>query len=194
MNRTHLSDERLIELSLDGADRTSDAHLAECVACESRRAARTSLLADSALTLNAEADAAFSPERLARQHARIMQRVDQEGRPARVIAFPSTSVSTARVHRRPTRRWAAAGAVAAAFVVGILAGHLTQITQNLPVPDASATHLTMRPADTRPPFRTVAASLSDDELLGQIEAAVGSTGPESLRALDAVTPRAWDVR
>ena len=192
MNRTHLSDDRLIELSLDGADRMSEAHLAECMACESRRAALASLLTDSTLTLNAEADAAFSPERLARQHARIMQRVDQEGRPARVIAFPSTNVSTVRMHRRPTKRWAAAGAVAAAFVVGILAGHLTQITQNLPAPDASATHLAMRPADTRPPIRT--ASLSDDELLGQIEAAVGSSGPESLRALDAVTPRAWDVR
>ena len=191
MNRTHLSDERLIELSLDGGDRTWDAHLAECVACESRRSALVSLLADSTLTLNAEADAAFSPERLARQHARIMQRVDQEGRPARVIAFPSAHASPVRVLRRPTRRWAAAGAVAAAFVVGILAGHLTQ---NLPAAEAPATHLTMRAADTRAPIRTVAASLSDDELLGQIEAAVGSTGPASLRALDAVTPRAWDVR
>jgi len=192
MNRTHLSDERLIELSLDSGDRTLDAHLAECETCESRRAAFASLLADSALALNAEADAAFSPERLARQHARIMLRVDQDGRPARVITFPTAQTSTTRVYRRPGRRWAAAGAVAAAFVVGILTGHLTQITQNLPTPDASATRLTMRSAETRPPIRT--ASLSDDELLGQIEAAVGSSGPESLRALDAVTPRAWDVR
>jgi len=189
MNRTHLSDDRLIELSLDGSDGTSDAHLAECVTCESRRAALASLLDASALTLNAEADAAFPPERLARQHARIMLRIDQEGRPARVIAFPTAHASTVRVYRRPTRRWAAAGAVAAAFVVGILAGHLTQN----PTTDAPATHLAMRATDTRAPIH-VAASLSDDELLGQIEAAVGSTGPASLRALDAVTPRAWDVR
>ena len=191
MNRTHLSDERLIELSLDGADRKADAHLAECVSCESRRAELASMLSDATVALNEEADAAFSPERLARQHARIMQRIDQEGRPARVIAFPTSHTSTLRVYRRPSRRWAAAGAVAAAFVVGILAGHLTQ---NLPGGStAPATHL-MRAQDQRVPV-TVAASVSaDDELLGQIEAAVGSTGPAALRALDAVTPRAWDVR
>jgi hypothetical protein len=40
--------------------------------------------------------------------------------------------------------------------------------------------------------RTVVASLSDDELLGQIELAVGSAGPAALRPLDALTPRAWD--
>jgi hypothetical protein len=191
MNRTHLSDERLIELSLDGTDRKADAHLAECVSCESRRAELASMLSDATVALNQEADAAFSPERLARQHARIMQRIDQEGRPARVIAFPTSHTSTLRVHRRPSRRWAAAGAVAAAFVVGILAGHLTQ---NLPgASTAPETHL-MRAQDQRVPV-TVAASVSaDDELLGQIEAAVGSTGPAALRALDAVTPRAWDVR
>jgi hypothetical protein len=192
MNRTHLSDERLIELSLDGPDHKADAHLAECVSCESRRAVLASMLLDATAALNDEADEAFSPERLARQHARIMQRIDQEGRPARVIAFPTGHTSTVRVYRRPSRRWAAAGAVAAAFVVGILAGHLTQ---NLPgAPAAPPTHLAMRATDQHVPIRTVAASLSDDELLGQIEAAVGSTGPAALRALDAVTPRAWDVR
>ena len=42
--------------------------------------------------------------------------------------------------------------------------------------------------------RTVVASLSDDELLGQIELAVDSPGPAVLAPLDALTPRAWDVR
>jgi hypothetical protein len=44
--------------------------------------------------------------------------------------------------------------------------------------------------------RTAAASISmsDDEFLGQVEAAVGSTGPAALRPLDALTPRAWDVQ
>jgi len=191
MNRTHLSDERLIELSLDGADRKAETHLAECASCEVRRAELASMLVDATIALNEQADEAFSPERLARQHARIMQRIDQEGRPARVIAFPTGHTSAVRVHRRPSRRWAAAGAVAAAFVVGILAGHLTQ---NLPgASSAPATQLAMRAPEQRAPIR-VAASISDDELLGQVEAAVGSTGPAALRALDAVTPRAWDVR
>jgi hypothetical protein len=42
--------------------------------------------------------------------------------------------------------------------------------------------------------RTVVASLSDDELLGQIELAVDSPGPAVLAPLDALTPRAWDVQ
>ena len=41
--------------------------------------------------------------------------------------------------------------------------------------------------------RTVVASLSDDEFLGQIELAVGSRARRA-RPLDALTPRAWDVR
>jgi len=51
-------------------------------------------------------------------------------------------------------------------------------------------------ANPTPVTRTVAASISmsDDEFLGQVKAAVGSTGPAALRPLDALTPRAWDVQ
>jgi hypothetical protein len=41
-------------------------------------------------------------------------------------------------------------------------------------------------------LRAVSTSLSDDEFLGEVEAA-GSLGPPALRALDALTPRAWEV-
>ena len=192
MNRTHLTDNQLIELSLAGIDRTSEPHLAECERCDARIAALTSMLSDVDVSLTAEVDEAFPPERLARQQERILQQIEHEGRPARVIAFPAAESVPVRVHRRPTRRWvAAAGAIAASFVVGILADHLTyELSRSRPV----TTHLAVRTGDQHAPVRTVAASLSDDELLGQIEAAVGSTGPASLRALDAMTPRAWDDR
>ncbi|HEY1303062.1 MAG TPA: hypothetical protein VGF24_05915 [Vicinamibacterales bacterium] len=192
MNRTHLTDNQLIELSLAGIDRTSEPHLAECKHCDARIAALTSMLSDVDGSLTAEVDEAFPPERLARQQAQILQQIEHEGRPARVIAFPAAQSVPVRVHRRRSRRWvAAAGAIAASFVVGILADHLTyELSRSRPV----ATHLAVRTGDQHAPVRTVAASLSDDELLGQIEAAVGSTGPASLRALDAMTPRAWDDR
>ena len=192
MNRTHLSDERLIELSIAGGDGTKEAHLGECTRCESRFAELVSMMTDVGTVLVAEADAAFPPERLAKQQARILQHIEIDGRPARIIAFPAAHVSPIRTHRRPARRWiAAAGAIAASFVVGILADHLTH---DLPGARTATPRLAVRTADQNPSVRTMAASMSDDELLGQIEAAVGSTGPAALRALDAATPRAWDDR
>ena len=80
---------------------------------------------------------------------------------------------------RRGRRWvAAAGAVAAAFLVGIFTGHLTHQLPGRPCRDA---HGRRAPVDAVAPLRTVVASLSDDELLGQIELAVGSAGPAALR-------------
>ena len=191
MNATHLSDERLIELCLgDTGLRSVEPHLIECARCDARLTSLAAMLDETTEALTAEADDAFPPERLARQHARILQQIELEGRPARVITFPATHTPSLRLSRRPIRRWiAAAGAVAAAFMVGVLADHLTHDVNVAPP------RLATRTVDAVAPIRTVAAvSVSDDELLGQIEAAVGSTGPAALRPLDAVTPRAWDVR
>jgi anti-sigma factor RsiW len=193
MNRTHLSDARLIELTLAGGDCASEPHLAECERCESRAATLIAMMDEVDASLASQVDEAFPPERLARQQARILQQLEHEGRPARVIAFPAASAVPVPLHRRTAPRWvAAAGAIAASFVVGILTDHLTyDLPRSRPV---ATTHLAVRSVDQNAPVRTVAASLSDDELLGQIEAAVGSSGPASLRALDAMTPRAWDDR
>jgi anti-sigma factor RsiW len=191
MNVSHLSDERLIELCLaTTATQSVEPHLAECAHCDARMSTLAAMLDESAEALTAAADQAFPPERLARQHARILQQIEQEGRPARVIAFPAAHQQPLRLSRRPILRWiAAAGDGAAAFVVGVLADHLTH--DGAVAPPRIAT----RSVDAGTPIRTVAAaSMSDDELLGQIEAAVGSTGPAALRPIDAVTPRAWDVR
>jgi anti-sigma factor RsiW len=191
MNATHLSDDRLIELCLANVgDRSEEPHLHECPRCDARFASLAAMLDETGLALEAEVDQAFPPERLARQHARILQQIELEGRPARVIAFPATQAQPLRLTRRTLPRWiAAAGAVAAAFVVGVLADHLAHDAIVAPP------RLVTRSVDASGPIRTfAAATVSDDELLGQIEAAVGSTGPAALRALDDVTPRPWDVR
>jgi tartrate dehydratase beta subunit/fumarate hydratase class I family protein len=44
------------------------------------------------------------------------------------------------------------------------------------------------------PTTQARANASDDELLGQVELAAIGVGPAALRPLDALTPRAWDVR
>jgi hypothetical protein len=36
--------------------------------------------------------------------------------------------------------------------------------------------------------------MSDDELFGKVELAAAQMGPVALIPLDALTPRAWDVR
>jgi hypothetical protein len=60
-------------------------------------------------------------------------------------------------------------------------------------PQTVATQVSAK-AQTGPTVRTVSAVGSDDEFFGQVEMAGGSGGPAALRPLDALTPRAWDVR
>jgi hypothetical protein len=192
MTRAHLSDDRLIEICLaDSFSPVDEPHLRTCERCESRRAALASTLADVSTRVMEEADAAFPADRLARQHARILNHLDHLGRPARVIAFPAGHVSeSARPAARRTRRWiAAAGAVAAAFLVGI---YTERFAHQFPVSRPEA-RMASRAADTVA-GRTAIASISDDELLGQIELAGGSPGPAVLAPLVALTPRAWDVQ
>ena len=191
MRRAHLSDDRLIEICLaDPLAPIDEPHLHDCERCARRRAELSSTLGDVAARVIEEADDAFTTERLARQHARIMQEVDHLGRPARVIAFPAGHThERVRPAARHVRRWiAAAGAVAVAFLVGVFTEHLVH---QLPVGGVRPETRIARSTDAVV-ARTVAASLSDDELLGQIEAAVDSAGPAALRPLDALTPRAWD--
>jgi len=192
MSRAHLSDDRLIEICLAEAFAPVDEpHLHACERCKSRRVALASTLGDVTARVIDEADELFPADRLARQHARILQQVDHLGRPARVIAFPAAqSPEPVRPTMRRGRRWVAAtGAVAAAFLIGIFTERLTH---QFPV-GRSETLMASRAVDAVV-ARTVVASLSDDELLGQIELAVDSPGPAVLAPLDALTPRAWDVR
>lgn len=144
--------------------------------------------------LNAEADAAFPDERLQRQHARILHRVDHEGRPGRVIAFPASrhAVPTSLLQASSSTRWIAAAA-AIAFVAGVAAG------QRLPTEfrfTPAAQVAAARPMAVEATGTTLRASApllpSDDEFLGEVEIAAQSR-PAALRHLDALTPRAWDV-
>ena len=94
MSHPHLSDDRLIELYFDVETSSSDrAHLQICETCQSRRENLSETLDDIETVMTAEADEAFPADRLARQRARILQRVDQDGRPGRVIVFPAGHTS-----------------------------------------------------------------------------------------------------
>ena len=188
----HLSDERLIELSLGrSTSAREDGHLALCAGCQSRQASMAVLLDEINEAGVIEADMAVPPARLARQRARILQRVAQVAVPARVLSFPSVSAGvSSALGWKPNTRWVAAAALAG-LLVGLLADHA--LTRLPSAPRRAAREAVSTPVVNAPAMRAVSNAQSEDEFFGQLEAAVGSTGPLVLHALDAMTPRAWDV-
>lgn len=188
MSHPHLSDDRLIEICFDLEVTSSDlAHLQTCDACALRRSNLAGTLDDVEMVVTQAADEAFPAERLARQRARILQRVDQDGRPARVITFPAGHTHESAPRRvRPARWGTVAAAVAASFLVGLLAEHLAH--------DLPGTRQSLTAQASVPAAQVRMAIAADDELLGQVELAASGVVPAALRPLDALTPRAWDVR
>lgn len=187
--RPHLSDDRLIEVSLDRSpSATEREHLSACSECTARRADLSQLLAATTSVAVAEADAVFTPERLARQKTRILLRLEQEGRPGKVVTFPAGHVHAPRPLRtRPGMRWVA-GAAAAGVFIGIIAGHYAPV---------------FRPGTGQPSFvpvrsepvtlQTVSTTMSEEEFLGRLEMAIDGTSGTTLQPLHDLTPLAWEV-
>lgn len=192
MNERHIPDDRLVDLCTAApAAAGEQAHLAICLRCESRRVEIVSILAELDDAATTEASSVFPDDKLERQHARILQRVDHDGRPGRLVAFPAHQPSTTFLSpTRPRVRWAAAVA-AAAFVAGVLTGQWTHTFTNRF--DATPAFVIANEGDQEP-LRAVPTTFSEEEFLGQIEVAASRNGPAALRSLDAMTPRAWEVR
>lgn len=193
MSQRHLSEDRLIEMCLTGAAAPAEeSHLIGCGECTRRHAMLTQVLDEVDTAADLEVDAAFPPDRLSRQHARILQRIDQEGRPGRLLSFPAASPPVTMLRSRPRARWAA-GAVAAAFVVGMIAGHLVH---DLPVKgnEGLATPRIVSNERDPAPLRTVSTTWSDEEFLAQVEQAAFRVSPAALGPLDDMTPRSWEVQ
>lgn len=192
---SHVSDDRLIEIFVERSPADHEmSHLSVCDSCRARRARLEAMLRDIETAADAEVDEIFTPERLASQQARILQRIDQDGRPARVIAFPAAPSQEARPLRtRPAGRWIA-GAAAAGLALGLLAG---QLMRDLPTFDGpSGPALVSTPgrsaADTPAPLQTagiVNASFNDEEFLTEIESALDGPHVAVLQPLNDLTPR-----
>jgi len=193
MRHPHLSDDRLIDVCLDHAPAaTEQQHLAACGVCRERRASLARLLTETSEVAVAQADAVFTEERLARQRAHILQRVEQESRQGRLISFPAGHTSSPSLLRaRPAARWIA-GAAAAGLFIGLLAGHLTHdFTAGRVMPSSmAASRVGASPAAS---FQAVSTSLSEEEFLGRLEVAIEGTGGSALRPLDDLTPLVWEV-
>ena len=200
MRSDHLSDDRLIELSvLEAPSATEQQHLSACARCDARRVRLQRVLDDVSDGATAAADAAFPPERLARQHSRILARLLHEGRPARVIAFPAghTQPEPAASRTRPRSRWIAAAAVAG-LVIGLLAGRFGHdYSFNRParvIVAHTAEQPELRAPGTTGLIQEATISSSEDEFLDQLEIAIESPAAAALQPIDDLTPRAWDAQ
>ena len=95
MNEQHITDDRLIEMCVTSPRTTGEqAHLVICPRCEARRVDIVGILTELDEAATIDAGAAFPDDKLERQHARILQRVEDDGRPGRVVAFPAQQPAT----------------------------------------------------------------------------------------------------
>ena len=197
MTQLHLSDDRLIEVCLlEAASIAEQEHLGACARCDARRARLRSLLDDVSGAAVAEADAAFPPDRLARQQARILSQLQHDGRPGRLIAFPAGHAHEPTVSRtRPSTRWIAAAAVAG-LVIGVLAG---RFGHDYPLGRPGGTRIAVTRSADAPDLRTgaileISTAVSEEEFLSQIEIAIDGPAAAALQPLDDLTPLPWEVR
>ena len=148
-------------------------------------------LADAHAAAEADADAAFTPERAAAQRAAILARLGATAE-QRVLSFPPRSADTAprAMPRapRPALGWMLTAA-AAGLVVGVGTGQgiYLEWPAREPAPQVRIVARTESPAVREAaPVDTVD---TDDAILGQVETALASRGVEELQPLDALTPR-----
>lgn len=202
MSDTHISLDRLAELNAVACPTDWEAqHLQVCPACTQARARIGHLLDDVTTSMAAEADAHFPADRLARQRSRILDQLQQLGRPARVIAFPgSLPVPEVSGPTRPASRWIAAAAVAG-LLVGVVAGRaehdftLRSAERGVGTPQGQLASRGAEPilGVQREPAIQEATMGTDDDLLGQIENAA-ERGLAALDGLDELTPLPWELR
>jgi anti-sigma factor RsiW len=191
---THVSDDRLVEVCLEQTPTEPEAaHLAACSRCRTRRARLEAMFLEIEHAADVEVDEIFTPERLASQETRILQRIEQDGRPARVIAFPAVTAPEPRPLRtRPAARWIA-GAAAAGLTIGLLAGELVHDLPILGRPSRPALVSTSARGASSPTARPtpeiVNASFNDEEFLGEIETALDGPHVPALMPLNDLTPR-----
>src|SRR4029453_19184407 len=106
MNDRHLSDDRLIEVCLNNSTTFEQAHLTICARCEARRIEIVAILAKLKAAPTKDAGAAFPAARLEKPHASILHRVEHDGRPGRLVAFPAPQPSAmVMTPTRPPARW-----------------------------------------------------------------------------------------
>jgi hypothetical protein len=177
-------------------DRQALTHISRCRRCAgelARLTAEADALRDAAF---AQVDAHFDDARLDAQRTRILDRLAHLGQAARVLRFPQRTRDVAMPVSTSGRRWVSVAA-AAGLIIGLVAGQLLHFVSSDAFDRDQPTTLLQSGRPTGAllvPASAQGPSLSDDELLDEIEAAVQLRRAQSLRALDAMTPIASDFR
>ena len=143
--------------------------------------------------LRAEADEAFSAERLTVQQAQIARRLETLERPARVLAFPKAARAVISGHSH-VRRWVTVAAAASLIITGFGLGQMVPLRQ---ISQINTAVTTVRPQPLTEPraerraieLTPTSAAHPDDELLSDI---LAQPRVSTLSALDEMTPHARD--
>ncbi len=166
-------------------------HLAECDACGERYRELSDLLDQAGGVAAAEADAAFTPEKLAHQRDRILRRLEAHAHPARVLPFPAgAAAARAEGRARPAVRWVAAAAVAG-LVIGLGVGRFLDLRQPAGTPVKTVAAARTASAAAASGVRSVATRdvASEEQFLADLDSALAAPSTPELAALEALTLR-----
>jgi hypothetical protein len=178
----HLSEDQLLEICFPV---TNGQHLAACEPCRSRYDELVSALDAIREEGAQEADAVFTPERLAAQREAILRRIERTPHSADVVAFPGHRAARPGAWRAvPSKRWVAAAA-AAGLVAGLAMGRYTGIRSHSSGATPSSAVASVTPRRVQPPY--AAAQPAEERFLVEIEDAVLLRRVVELQALDALT-------
>ena len=197
-SHAHLVEERLFDYYLaarghEPLDPRVAEHIGDCSACAARYADLASFMDGLRSDGNADADGIFTADRLRAQQAQIARRLEQVGRPARVLSFPARVVrNTMQGHASPwTPRWVAAAA-AAGLLVGVAVGASYNFgSHSLVSQTARQVAPMLSPVATR--GDSPAQVAADDAFLSDLELALERPHTRELLAFDALTPHVREV-
>ena len=196
----HFVEEQLFDYFL--ADRAGEPldprvgeHLADCRACAARYADLASFMNGLRADGVADADLVFTADRLRAQQVQIERRLQQVGRPARVLSFPARVVrgTMSGSPARWTPRWAAVAAAAGLFVGVAVGASYNFGTRSLFGPSSRqiTPALTLSPVATR--GTSPAQVAADDAFLSDLELALERPHTRELIAFDALTPHVREI-
>lgn len=179
LRQGHLSEDALTTAVVTGE---RPAHLDICSTCSTRALEVGRWLESLRIEAVSEADAAFSPERLALQHTQILRRIAQVEEPVRVLEFPTTQAASRSggTIRRVSAGWLGVAA-AAGLAVGVVSGHFSAYLRQAGQVPVSSTEAGAPTAEPDVPDTPGSLPLLELELERSI--------PATLQDMDENTPR-----